>query len=201
MLGSMLFFNSETFTLIILPLLIFFARIFDVTIGTMRIIFVSRGAKIIAPLLGFFEVLIWLVAIGKVMQNLDNISCYIAYGGGFAAGNFIGIWIEEKLAMGSLMVQVISKQDASELIDALNCTGYGATSVPAYGKTGEVQIVHTIIRRSDLKDVVEIIRRFNPRAFYTIGDVRFVKEGVFPLKKSFYERAGLGLPKMYRKGK
>ena len=96
----MAFFGSEIFTFIILPILIFIARVCDVSIGTMRIIFISRGAKILAPLLGFFEILIWLVAIGKVMQNLDNIACYVAYAGGFATGNFVGIRIEEKLAMG-----------------------------------------------------------------------------------------------------
>lgn len=195
------FFNSDTFTLVLLPALIFFARICDVTIGTMRIIFVSRGAKILAPVLGFFEVLIWLVAIGKVMQNLDNAMCYLAYAGGFATGNFVGIWVEEKLAMGSFVIQIITGQDASELIDMLNAAGYGTTSIPARGRSGQVHIIYTIIRRSDLDDVIDMIKRFNPKAFYTIEDVRFVKEGVFPLKKSFYERAIPTLPRIYRKGK
>ena len=129
------FFESHLFTFVILPLLIFFARICDVTIGTIRIIFVSRGQKFLAPLVGFFEVLIWLIAIGKVMQNLDNIFCYIAYASGFAAGNFIGIYVEQKLAMGTLIIQVITRKDASELIDALKSKGYGVTAIPAAGST------------------------------------------------------------------
>ena len=100
-------------SLIIIPLLIFVARIFDVTLGTIRIILVSRGVKIPAALLGFFEVLIWLIAIGRVMQNLNNVSNYIAYAGGFAMGNFVGIYIENKLAMGLLSIRVVTAKDAA----------------------------------------------------------------------------------------
>ena len=93
-------FDGDTFTYVILPLLIFLARIADVSIGTIRIVMVAKGQKMIAPILGFFEVLIWLLAISKIMQNLDNWVCYVAYGAGFATGNYIGMIIEEKLAMG-----------------------------------------------------------------------------------------------------
>jgi len=123
MVGDISFFHSEAFTFILLPVLIFLARILDVSFGTIRIIFVSRGRKFLAPLIGFFEILIWLVAIGKVMQNLTNVYCYIAYAGGFAAGNFTGMWIEEKLAMGTLVIQVITKKDASALIENFKSSG------------------------------------------------------------------------------
>src|SRR5512136_2996901 len=94
------FFNSDTFSYVIMPLLIFLARICDVSIGTMRIIFVSKGKKNIAPILGFFEVLIWITAISKIMQNLDDYINYVAYAAGFATGNLVGMILEEKLAMG-----------------------------------------------------------------------------------------------------
>ena len=81
------FFGTDLYVFFLLPLLIFLARICDVTIGTMRIIMVSKGKKLLAPVLGFFEVLIWVMAIGKIMQNLSNPVCYIAYAGGFAIGN------------------------------------------------------------------------------------------------------------------
>ena len=100
MVADIDFWHSEAFTFVLLPVLIFLARVLDVSFGTIRIIFISRGQKLLAPLIGFFEILIWLVAIGKVMQNLGNVYCHIAYAGGFAAGNFTGMWIEEKLAMG-----------------------------------------------------------------------------------------------------
>jgi uncharacterized protein YebE (UPF0316 family) len=100
------FFNSNLFGYLILPLLIFFARICDVSIGTMRIIFVSKGKKNIAPLLGFFEVLIWIIVISKIMQNLNNYVNYVAYAAGFATGNLVGMIIEEKLAVGVQMIRV-----------------------------------------------------------------------------------------------
>ena len=104
------FFDSDFFSYAVLPILIFLARICDVSIGTMRIIFVSKGKKNIAPVLGFFEVLIWITAISKIMQNLDNYVNYIAYAGGFATGNFIGMLIEERLAMGILMIRVFAHE-------------------------------------------------------------------------------------------
>jgi uncharacterized protein YebE (UPF0316 family) len=196
-------FGSDTFTFVVLPLLIFFARVCDVTIGTIRIIFVSRGHKFLAPLIGFFEILIWLVAIGKIFENLNNITCYIAYAGGFAAGNFVGIYIEERLAMGTLVIRVITRKGASELITGLRSAGYGATSIAAQGGSGTVSVIYSVIKRSDLNDVVAIIKKFNPKAFYSIEDVRFVSEGVFPLNRPGQMRNAFPLARLFRvrKGK
>ncbi len=91
--------NSPVFAYGILPVLIFLSRIVDVSVGTMRIIFVSRQEKIISPILGFFESLVWLVAISQIMLHLDNVICYIAYAGGFAMGNYVGLRIEDRLAL------------------------------------------------------------------------------------------------------
>ncbi|MHC4622734.1 MAG: DUF2179 domain-containing protein [Planctomycetota bacterium] len=197
----MSFLDSEFFTFILLPLLIFVARVCDVTLGTIRIIFVSRGRKLLAPLVGFVEILIWLTAIGKIMQNLGNVYCYIAYAGGFAAGNFIGIYIEEKLAMGVFLIRIITKKEAAQLIAGLNSQGYGATSISALGGTGQVSIVYCVIKRGHLGRVVEIIKQFNPKAFYSIEDVRFVSEGVFPLRSSLPAKHFFGLFRRFRKGK
>jgi uncharacterized protein YebE (UPF0316 family) len=189
-------FDEWTFTWIILPLLIFCARICDVSIGTVRIIFVSRGKKIIAPLLGFFEILIWLMAIGKIMQNLTNVIAYVAYAGGFAMGNFIGILIEEKLAVG-----IITRKDASALIEKLKSMGFGVTSIDAEGNEGPVNIVYSVLKRSDLESVIVIVEKYNPKAFYSIEDVRAVREGIFPLKRAGYGRRYLRLMRNRRKGK
>ena len=97
----------DLYTYLLLPLLIFCARIIDVSIGTLRIIFVSKGKRNIAPLLGFFEVLVWILAISEIMQNLNNWVCYVAYAAGFAAGNYVGMIIEEKLAIGILIIRII----------------------------------------------------------------------------------------------
>ncbi len=177
------FFDSDMFAWFILPLLIFIARVIDVTFGTMRIIFVSKGEKFLAPLFGFFEIMIWLFAIGQVMQNLTNIYYYIAYAGGFAMGNFVGIIIEDKLAIGKLVIRIITNKDAGDLIDALKSKNYGITIVDAHGATGIVKIILTVIKREDADDVVGIIKHFNPRAFVSMEEVRAASEGVFPSHK------------------
>lgn len=123
--------NTEIVNYLLLPLFIFLARIFDVSLGTLRIIFVTKGMRIIAPLVGFFEVLIWLLAISRIMQDLDNWVSYIAYAGGFATGNFVGMYLEERLAIGHEMIRVITRKDATSLIEKLRDMGYGVTSVKA----------------------------------------------------------------------
>ena len=177
------FFNSDAFTYGILPLLIFLARICDVSIGTMRIIFVSKGKKNIAPFLGFFEVLIWIIAISKIMQNLDNYLNYVAYAAGFATGNFVGMIIEERLAIGIQMIRVFISENGMELVKTLNSNGFGATTVEAHGAKEKVHLVYTIVHRNEMEKVLEVINAFNPRAFYTIEDVKAVNEGIFNPRK------------------
>jgi len=199
----MSFFDTNIFIYLVLPLMIFVARIFDVSIGTLRIIFVSKGLKTVAPILGFFEVLIWIIAIGKIMQNLDNLACYIGYAAGFATGNWVGMWLEEKLAMGQVVIRIITARNASNLINALKDAGYGTTSVDAQGSIEKVSLIFTTIQRNDLKDVVTIIKLHNPKAFYTVEDVKFVSEGIFPEKKSIHTNPfkELAMFKYWRKDK
>jgi uncharacterized protein YebE (UPF0316 family) len=177
------FFNSDLFSYVLLPLLIFMARICDVSIDTVRIIYVSKGKRNIVPFLGFFQVLIWIIAMSKIMQNLDNYVNYIAYAGGFATGNFIGMIIEEKLAVGIQMVRVFAHERGSELVQTLNKSNYGATVVDANGARGKVHLIYIIVQRNELSNVVELINRFNPKAFFTIEDVKAAKEGIFAPKK------------------
>ena len=156
----------------------------DVTLMTVRIITLSRGKKLLAPLLGFFEVLIWLVAIRQIMQNLDNPASYIAYATGFATGNLVGIYLEEKLAIGTLIVRIITTKDAHALVDHLHTTGYGVTSLDAEGVTGRVKLIYTIVKRKDLHDVMTIIRAFNPKAFVSVEEIQSASEGIFPSNRS-----------------
>jgi uncharacterized protein YebE (UPF0316 family) len=176
------FYEGTTFTYIVLPLLIFFARICDVSIGTIRIVMVAKGQKIIAPILGFFEVLIWLLAISRIFENLDNWICYFAYGAGFAAGNYIGMYIEEKLAMGIIKIQIITRKPADTLIEKLYAAGYGITHQDANGGTETVSIIYSIIKRTELPKMAELIKTYNPKAFYSIEDVKYVSSGIFPEK-------------------
>lgn len=157
-----------------MPLLIFLSRIVDVTLDTLRIVFISRGNKVIAPILGFFEILIWLMAITRIMENLDNISTYFAYAAGFAVGNFVGLKVEEKLAIGTQIIRIITEKNASELIERLREKGFGVTALDAEGKNGPVHVIFLITKRQLAKSVVSIVNQYNPKAFYSIEDIRTV---------------------------
>jgi uncharacterized protein YebE (UPF0316 family) len=195
------FITPNLFAWVILPILIFCARICDVTLGTIRVIFISKGIKYLAPLIGFFEVIIWLLAIGQVMNNLTNIVAYIAYGAGFALGTFIGMLIEEKISIGLLSVRIITKEDPAELMQYLRSQKYGVTSIDGEGATGRVKMVFTIIKRQDLGQVVGIIKEFHPNAFYSVEEVKSVAEGIFPEHRSRGMFSWLDSLRFYRKGK
>lgn len=195
------FFNSDFFSYAILPLLIFLARICDVSIGTMRIIFVSKGKKNIAPVLGFFEVLIWIIAISKIMQNLNNYINYVAYAAGFATGNFVGMIIEEKLAMGIQMIRIFTGDRGMDLVKLLNSNGFGATTIEAHGAKEKVHIVYSIIKRDELTKVLRVLNEFNPKAFFTIEDVKAAKEGIFHTRKEKSLFPFSNILREWRKGK
>jgi len=195
---DILFFESDLYLYLILPLLIFFARIIDVTLGTMRIIFVSKGQRIIAPILGFFEVFIWIIAIGQIMGNINNFACYFGYAAGFAMGNYVGMRLEEHLAMGNILIRVISSKNGDILIKNLNIKGFGATMIEGEGSAGKVQLIYSIVKREDLEDVINVIKEFNPKAFFTIEDIRKVSSGIFPAKSPIHK---LNPFKRWRKGK
>lgn len=193
--------ESYIFAWIVLPVLIFLARICDVSLGTIRLVFVARGFKYLAPVIGFFEVLIWILAIGQIMQNLTNWVCYVAYAGGFATGNYIGILIAEKLSLGVVLIRVITQKEADSLLARLRVRGYGVTSVDGRGSSGPVQVVFTIVPRREVVPVVELVKKYNPNAFYSIEEVDFVERGVFPLRRSWRELELMRLLRPSRKGK
>jgi uncharacterized protein YebE (UPF0316 family) len=151
--------------------------------------------------MGFFEVLIWITAISKIMQNLDNYVNYVAYAAGFATGNFVGMIIEEKLAVGIQMIRIITHQSGNELVQSLNSKGYGATSVEAKGAKEKVHLIYSIVQRQELDSVIQIIDTVNPKAFYTIEDVRSVNEGIFVPNKQRYIFPFTHILKQWRKGK
>ncbi|NLL27326.1 MAG: DUF2179 domain-containing protein [Bacteroidales bacterium] len=164
---------------IILPILIFLARIADQSVGTLRLILLARGMKFWVPFLGFFEVIIWLLAVGQIINDLTNWVAIIAYGAGFATGNLIGIMLDEKLSLGTVVVRIIPKFDTTNLIKHLSEQNFGVTVMDAEGVRGHVKIIMSIIKRKDLKLFIEIVNKHNPNAFYTIEDVKAVSEGVF----------------------
>lgn len=192
------FLDSNLYAYLVLPLLIFFARICDVTIGTIRIIYVSKGQKKIAPFLGFFEVFIWIVAISQIMTNLNNFVCYFGYAAGFATGNYVGLLVEEKLAVGNLMIRIITSNESNNLGKLLNAEGFGYTKINAQGSSGNVDIIYSIVPRTEIVHVLDIVKNFDPKIFYSIEDVRSVSSGIFPEKLPL---SGINIFQRWRKGK
>lgn len=165
---------------VVLPIIVFFARICDVTLGTMRIIFISRGRKKLAPILGFFEVLIWIVAIGQLVQNLHSVTAFVAYAGGFAAGNYIGLMIEDRIAFGTYILRIMTSEKGDELANKIHLAGFGVTEVDAKGAVSDVKILYTIVKRKNVHQVMQIIHSNNPKAFVTIEEVLSAERGIFP---------------------
>ena len=181
--------EPELLNWVILPLFIFFARIIDVSIGTIRIILVGKGIRGIATIAGFIEVFIWIIAIGQIMQNLDNFLNYFAYASGFAAGTYIGIFLENKISIGKVVVRIITRKDASELISHLSDDDYHLTSFDADGRFGPVKIIFLVLRRKEVSELINVINKYNPKAFYTIEDVRFVNDLEYiPKAEPFFNR-------------
>ena len=172
------FWEPDVIVWVVIPTLIFIAGLTYVSLGTIRIIFVARGRRFLSPLLGFVEVSIWLVAISQVMSNVSNIAAYFAYAAGFAAGNYAGIIIEEKMALGILVVRIIVTDNEGGLKNRLAAAGFGVTSIEAKGIHEKVQLLFTVVRRKDLGQVISIINESHANAFYSVEDARHVAEGV-----------------------
>jgi uncharacterized protein YebE (UPF0316 family) len=174
------FFDSMIYIWLILPTLIFFARIMDVSLDTVRIIFINRNLRYYASIIGFFEVLIWLMVIRQIFQHIGNPVCFVTYAAGFATGNFVGIIIENKLSIGKVIIRIITRREADDLITYLRSAGYGLTIIDAEGVTGPVKVIMSIVERSNIEHIVDMIKQHNPQAFYSVEDVRFVSEAVTP---------------------
>lgn len=166
----------------LLPVMIFFGRICDVTLGTLRIIFVSKGEKYKAPIVGFFEVFIWVVIISQIFSQANSLVAYVAYAAGYAAGNYVGILVENRIAFGYQLLRVYTKKEALELIKVLNSKNIGATFVKGEGAVSQVHIVEIVIGRKSLNEVIGIISDFDSKVFYLVEDIRYKKEGIFTLK-------------------
>ena len=174
------FTQSFLFIWVIVPLLIFLARIVDVSLQTIRIVSISRGIRWLAPLVGFFEVLIWLLAIGQIMKKVSHPVAYIAYAAGFAAGTAIGQIIEGRLSLGMVLVRVITPTSSLEFRRRLRELKFGFTHVPAQGAEGPVELVFTVIRRQHLRQVRDLVSEVMPAAFYSVEEVAGACERVYP---------------------
>jgi uncharacterized protein YebE (UPF0316 family) len=190
------FLDSDLFNWLVLPLLIFLSRLSDVTLATMRHIFMSKGFKRVVPIIGFFEVLIWLIAMRQIMNQVDNVLNYVAWAGGFSAGTILGMYIEERLALGQQVIRIITNQEIGSLQIALKKADFGLTIIDGHGSTGaDVKVLFMVIKRKEFETVTGIIHEFLPNAFYSVEDVRSYHAGVFNQEgqhKSRFSRFFLG---------
>lgn len=163
-----------------IPLLIFLARLCDVPLGTMRMILTIAGHRYIAACLGFVEVIIWVLAVGAAIQHLKSPVALVAYGAGFAAGVLVGMWLEDKIALGYRMVRVISpghSESAGRLTERLRENGYRVTRVRGEGRDGPVEIAFLVIPRKKLRELRALLAEHAPDAFFTVERVDRVGGG------------------------
>jgi uncharacterized protein YebE (UPF0316 family) len=168
--------SDEVFSYLLLPLLIFLARITDVSINTIRIIYVLGGRKVTATLLGFIESFVWLMAISQIFEHLDNWICYIAYPGGFAMGILVGMIIEERIAYGKVIVRIITRKDVNELLSYLTQNQFRYTRVNTEGIDGPENLVFTVLPRENLERLLSEMKAIVPTAFYTVEKVNRASE-------------------------
>jgi uncharacterized protein YebE (UPF0316 family) len=158
-------------------LLIFLLRVTDVSMGTVRTIMIMRGMRKWAALIGFVEVSIWVVAISRVITNLDTVWNVIGYSGGFATGTLLGMWIENKLALGYVDVRIISMTKGQEIVQIIRQAGYGATRLQAEGQSGPVCVISAVAPRKQATDIIRLANKVDATAFVTIEEARHVVRG------------------------
>jgi len=161
----------------LLTLFIFLLRVTDMSLDTLRMLFVFRGRKSITWILGFLQSAIWVIAITSVLNNLDNLLNIIAYAGGFATGNVVGMIIEERLAVGHAHLRVISSRMGSAIVEAIRNEGYAATEISGRGRDGTVTIINCSIKRSHISKIQNQISQIDQDAFITLEDIRPIHRG------------------------
>ena len=178
--------SFDWYNWVLLPIIIFLSRLGDVSLCTLRHLFLSKGLKKVVPLIGFVEVMIWLVAIRQVFNNLNNIACFMAWAGGFSFGTYVGMYIEEKIAYGMQVIRIISNIDHTSLTNEFKKIHQGYTVVDGEGAQGSVKLIYIIVKRKTKADVIKLIHTYLPDAFYSIEDVKNSSMGMFsePGRKS-----------------
>lgn len=157
--------------------LIFSLRVSDMTLDTLRVLFVMRGRKAVAWVLGFFQATIFVLAISSVLSNLDNPLNIIGYAAGFATGNVVGMLIEERLAIGHINVSIVSSARGNAIAENLRDQGYAVTEIPARGRDGMVSLLNCSVRRKNVEKVRRLVNNIDPEAFITAEDVRPIRRG------------------------
>lgn len=157
--------------------LVFALRVFGVTLATVRVLIMTRGRKLLAASIGFFEVLVYALAIGYVVNNLSNVWNLLGYSLGFAVGTLVGMWLEGRMALGYASVRIVSKYRGHALADAIRDAGYGATVEWGEGRDGAVGLVVATVRRKEVDSVCALADNVDPSAFVTVEETRTIHRG------------------------
>jgi uncharacterized protein YebE (UPF0316 family) len=158
---------------------IFFARMVNIALDTLRFMFTMRGKSTISWILGFVESIIFVVVMGSVLTNIGNPLNIIGYAAGFATGNVVGMAIEKRLAIGFTHFNIISKGRSTEIADALRREGYGVTEIPARGRESNFMLVDCRVRRKEADEVENLVLSIDPEAFITAEEVTPRRSGVW----------------------
>lgn len=166
------------------PLFIFLLRLVDVSLATVRMLLVVRGNRALVPLIGFFEVMFWLIAAGTAIRHLQSPLHVVGYAGGFAAGNVLGLWIESRLALGLASLQVFTPARDARVAEALREEGLGATVFIGQGLTGPVQHIYSVVKRRALAQALAVVNREAPDAFVMVEQPSAIHRGwMFPARR------------------
>lgn len=174
---------SELFALPLGALLIFLLRVVDVSMATLRLIFAVRGRRGLAAVIGFFEILVWIFAVGQALQHLDSVLHLLGYAGGFATGSYVGVWLEARLALGLSVVHAVCRSEndgvrpAGQLADALRLAGFAVTEIEGRGRDGDVDLLRIVVPRRRAATLIELVRDYDPSAFITVEEVRATQGG------------------------
>jgi uncharacterized protein YebE (UPF0316 family) len=166
--------------------IIFFARVVDVSLGTFRFIMVIRGHRMVATAVGFIESMVWITAVGGVIANLDQWYLIVAYAAGYATGNWVGIWLESRAAIGTELVRAISKNSENLLAETLRQAGYRPVRLAgSTGNANPVEVILVVVRRRKVPELVQIIHEADPEAVYTVSDIKTVHDSDPALQSTY----------------
>ena len=174
----------QNFSPVVGALLIFFLRLINYAMDTLRIMLTMRDKKALSWILGFFESILFVVVMGAVLDDLDNVLKVVAYAGGFATGNVVGMLIEKRLAIGYSHISIISRGLGKEIAQALRAHDFAVTEIPAYGRDGKVTLLNCSVQRKLSSDIEKLALEQDPEAFITIEDV-------VPRQRGYWGRTGI----------
>lgn len=156
--------------------------------ATVRLIFAVRGRRGLAAIIGFFEILVWIFAVGQALQHLDSVLHLLGYAGGFAAGSYVGVWLEGRLALGLSVVHAVCRSEAAsdratagQLATAIRLAGYAVTEIEGRGRDGSVDLLKIVVPRRRAGTIIDLVRDYDPDAFITVEEVRATQGGYMQL--------------------